>query len=171
LSKRWSLIAQDQALQCHQPVAARTRRVAPADPTADLGIDRHVRLHASTQRLRPRQDSTIVVTLPPEFEGLTAADQVMAIAQLVIPHQNSDAEQLGFYSQNGTSRLPSATDAWSRGPSRVRTIGEWRRHSPMLGTRSALAIHESRNRQPRLLAAASHDDGGIAVLPTLVPTF
>jgi hypothetical protein len=96
LSKRWSLIAQDQALQCHQPVAARTRRVAPADPTADLGIDRHVRLHASTQRLRPRQDSTIVVTLPPEFEGLTTADQVMAIAQLVIPHQNSDAEQLGF---------------------------------------------------------------------------
>jgi hypothetical protein len=33
----------------------------------------------------------------------------------------------GSHSEKGTSRFPLATDAWSRGPSRVRTLNEWRR--------------------------------------------
>jgi spore germination protein GerM len=53
------------------------------------------------------EDSTIVLTLPPEFERLTTAEQVIAIAQLVYTAtQNSDAEQISFSLGDGHIEVP-----------------------------------------------------------------
>jgi hypothetical protein len=61
----------------------------------------------TTQIAWRAEDSTIVVTLPPEFGGLTTAEQVMAIAQLVYTAtQNSDAERVGFSLGEGHIEVP-----------------------------------------------------------------
>ena len=90
--------------QLSAALAALVRPASKAERAAGL----RTALPARTTQIAWRaEDSTIVVTLPSEFEGLTTAEQVMAIAQLVYTAtQNSDAEQVGFSLGEGHIEAP-----------------------------------------------------------------